>query len=154
MRLFASSTLLSRQGRRRREGEKEESPRTFLSVQSHLFPIKILFTPSEACCSTFACHVRMSVDAEELVNRSEVQKTYLRTSSGRRSVREEGGKSERTVETPLVGNVVDKEDTHSATVVSSGDGTEALLAGGIPLRTRKSRNEQEHQSPVSADTVS
>lgn len=33
---------------------------TFLSVQSHLFPIRILLTPSEACCSTFACQVLMS----------------------------------------------------------------------------------------------
>jgi hypothetical protein len=31
-----------------------------LSVQSHLFPIRILLTPSEACCSMFECHVRMS----------------------------------------------------------------------------------------------
>lgn len=27
---------------------------------SHLFPIRILLTPSEACCSMFECHVRMS----------------------------------------------------------------------------------------------
>ena len=30
------------------------------SSQSHLFPIRILLTPSEACCSTFENHVRMS----------------------------------------------------------------------------------------------
>ena len=34
---------------------------TRLSFQSDLFPIKILFTPSEACCSMLECHVRISV---------------------------------------------------------------------------------------------
>lgn len=33
---------------------------TFLSLQSHLLPMRILLTPSDACCSTLACHVRMS----------------------------------------------------------------------------------------------
>ena len=32
-----------------------------LSVQSDLLPMRILLTPSEACCSMFACHVLMSV---------------------------------------------------------------------------------------------
>ena len=32
-----------------------------LSVQSDLLPTRILFTPSDACCSMLACHVRMSV---------------------------------------------------------------------------------------------
>jgi hypothetical protein len=31
-----------------------------LSVQSDLLPTRILFTPSDACCSMLACHVRMS----------------------------------------------------------------------------------------------
>lgn len=30
------------------------------SDQSDLLPMRILFTPSDACCSMFACHVRMS----------------------------------------------------------------------------------------------
>ena len=34
---------------------------TLLSFQSDLFPIRILFTPSEACCSMLECHVRMSI---------------------------------------------------------------------------------------------
>jgi hypothetical protein len=33
---------------------------TFLSVQSHLFPTRILLTPSDACCSILECQVRMS----------------------------------------------------------------------------------------------
>jgi hypothetical protein len=33
---------------------------SLLSVQSDLFPIKILLTPSEACCSILECQVRMS----------------------------------------------------------------------------------------------
>ena len=33
---------------------------TLLSFQSDLFPIRILFTPSEACCSMLECHVRIS----------------------------------------------------------------------------------------------
>ena len=33
------------------------------SVQSDLLPMRILFTPSDACCSIFACHVRMSYEA-------------------------------------------------------------------------------------------
>jgi hypothetical protein len=32
----------------------------FLSVQSDLLPMSILFTPSDACCSMFACQVRIS----------------------------------------------------------------------------------------------
>jgi hypothetical protein len=36
----------------------------FLSVQSDLLPTSILFTPSEACCSTLECHVRMSIQCE------------------------------------------------------------------------------------------
>jgi len=35
---------------------------TLLSFQSDLFPIRILFTPSEACCSMLECHVRISRD--------------------------------------------------------------------------------------------
>lgn len=35
---------------------------TFLSTQSHLFPTRILFTPSEACCSMFECQVRTSAE--------------------------------------------------------------------------------------------
>lgn len=34
---------------------------TRFSSQSHLLPIRILLTPSVACCSTLANHVRMSV---------------------------------------------------------------------------------------------
>ena len=33
---------------------------TRLSSQSHLLPIRILLTPSVACCSTFSNQVRMS----------------------------------------------------------------------------------------------
>jgi len=36
------------------------SETTRFSVQSHLFPIRILWTPSVACCSTFWNHVRIS----------------------------------------------------------------------------------------------
>jgi len=32
----------------------------FFSVQSHLLPMRILLTPSEACCSMLECHVRIS----------------------------------------------------------------------------------------------
>lgn len=35
---------------------------TRLSSQSHLFPIRILFTPSVACCSTLENQVLMSKD--------------------------------------------------------------------------------------------
>lgn len=34
---------------------------TRFSSQSHLLPMRILLTPSVACCSTFANQVRMSV---------------------------------------------------------------------------------------------
>src|SRR6266404_6165322 len=36
------------------------SETALLSAQSDLLPMRILFTPSEACCSMFACQVRMS----------------------------------------------------------------------------------------------
>lgn len=38
----------------------------------------------------------------------------------------------RTVERSLVGDVVYEKNAHSTTVVGGGDGSEALLAGGIP----------------------
>lgn len=41
-------------------------------------------------------------------------------------------KKKHTLERPLIGHVVDKEDTHSTTVVSRGDGTETFLSCGIP----------------------
>lgn len=44
------------------------------SSQSHLLPIRILLTPSEACCSILACQVRMS----ELYSR------FRRETSGKR----------------------------------------------------------------------
>jgi hypothetical protein len=37
-----------------------------------------------------------------------------------------------TLERSLVGHIVDKQDAHGPAVVGSGDGAEALLAGGIP----------------------
>jgi hypothetical protein len=40
--------------------------------------------------------------------------------------------SKRTVETLLICDVVYKQDTHGTSVVSSCDGAEALLSGGIP----------------------
>jgi hypothetical protein len=40
--------------------------------------------------------------------------------------------SKRTVETLLICDVVDKEDTHGTSVVSSCNGAEALLSCGIP----------------------
>ena len=39
----------------------------------------------------------------------------------------------RTVERPLVGDVVHEQYTHSAAVIRGSDGPEALLAGSIPL---------------------
>lgn len=38
----------------------------------------------------------------------------------------------RTVETPLVRNIVDQQDAHGTAVVCRGDGPEALLAGCVP----------------------
>lgn len=38
----------------------------------------------------------------------------------------------RTVERPLVGDVVYQQDAHGTSVVRGGDGAEPLLAGGIP----------------------
>lgn len=33
---------------------------------------------------------------------------------------------------PLIRDIINKQDTHGASVVSGGDGAETLLAGGIP----------------------
>lgn len=51
MNLIPSSSASSR---------PSSSVTALLSVQSDLLPIRTLFTPSEACCSMLACHVRMS----------------------------------------------------------------------------------------------
>ena len=91
---------------------------TRFSSQSHLFPIRILLTPSLACCSTFENQVGMSAKTRRLA----------RGKRGR-------GKShgvKRTIEALLVRHVVDKQNTHGSTVVGGGDGAEALLACGIP----------------------
>jgi len=42
-------------------------------------------------------------------------------------------KGARTVERALVCYIVDEQDAHGATVVGSGDGAEAFLAGCVPL---------------------
>lgn len=85
-----------------------------LSDQSHLLPIRILFTPSEACCSMFACQVRMSAAGHET-------RVF------------QSGKRRRTVERAFVCYVVDKENAHSTPVVRCRDGPEAFLARSIPL---------------------
>ena len=41
------------------------SETTRFSDQSHLFPMRILWTPSVACCSTFWNHVRISTLCKE-----------------------------------------------------------------------------------------
>ena len=44
----------------------------------------------------------------------------------------EGRRGKRTVETLLIRHIVDQQNTHGASVVSGGDGAEALLTSGIP----------------------
>lgn len=114
---------------------------TRFSSQSHLLPMRILLTPSVACCSTFANQVRMSVKGScqpshawgvstgscgergcGVIRRAELR---CRSTVGK-------GEREHTVKRPLVRDVVDEEDAHGAAVVGGGDGAEALLAGGIP----------------------
>jgi hypothetical protein len=43
-----------------------------------------------------------------------------------------GCRNKRTIEALLVRHVVNQQDTHSATVISSSDGAETLLASSIP----------------------
>jgi len=40
--------------------------------------------------------------------------------------------AKRTVETLLIGNIVDEQNAHGSSVVGGGDGSESFLTGGIP----------------------
>lgn len=78
------------------------------SSQSHLFPMRILFTPGDACCSICACHVRTSTVSCNF-------QFFL------------------TGKALLVGHVVHDKDTHGAAVVRGGNGAETLLACRISI---------------------
>ena len=45
---------------------------------------------------------------------------------------DQGMRVKRTVETPLVGDIIHQQDAHGAAIVGGGDGAEALLARGVP----------------------
>lgn len=104
----------------------------FLSVQSDLLPINILFTPSEACCSTFECHVRISIPR--------IQLEVGRYAPEARAEEQQRLRDEwirgfvLTIEGLFVGNIVYQQNAHGASVVSRSNSTEALLAGSIPLQ--------------------
>ena len=66
------------------------------SVQSDLLPMRILLTPSEACCSMFACHVRMSACAARGGPRIHRPEEDRRRGQGRRKRGEEGRMGEET----------------------------------------------------------
>ena len=74
------------------------SETTRFSVQSHLFPIRILWTPSVACCSTFWNHVRISA-GKRVSNRFNIDGGY-------------------TIEGPLITDVINQEDSHCTAIVS------------------------------------
>jgi len=86
-----------------------------LSIQSDLLPIRILLTPSEACCSMFECQVWMS-DEFWAWDFWEIERNTL-----------------RTVEGSLVRDVVYQKNTHCSTVICCSDCSKALLACSIPL---------------------
>ena len=86
-----------------------------LSVQSDLLPIRILLTPSEACCSMFECQVRMS------------NEPWVLTSG------EIKGNGLRTVERALIRDIVYQKNTHCSTVICCSNCSKSLLACSIPL---------------------
>src|SRR3569833_121506 len=92
------------------------------SSQSHLLPIRILFTPSVACCSTLENQVRMSTSRVSCV--INFAGSELGWASNQPEV--------RTVEGSLVRHIVYQQDAHGASVVGRCDGAEPLLARRIP----------------------
>lgn len=87
------------------------------SFQSDLLPIRILFTPSDACCSIFACQARIS---EHGIRSSVIY------SVTRREMR-------LTIEGLLICDVVYQQDAHSTAVIGSCDSPEAFLSSSVPL---------------------
>ena len=59
-----------------------------------------------------------------------VQEIRRRGGGGRKRRREKEVK--RTIETLLIRHIVDQQDSHGTSVVSSSDGAEALLTSSIP----------------------
>jgi hypothetical protein len=59
---------------------------------------------------------------------------YGREGEGGRRERKErrSRRRKRTIETLLIRHIVNQQNTHSTTVISSSNGTEALLASSIP----------------------
>lgn len=121
------------------------SPTFLSSSQSHLLPIRILLTPSVACCSTFECQVRMSADdggwlsdqptcqrlncpSQLTVCMFPFPAAYILCPPQRTQT--------PTVEAAFVGQVKDEQNPHRTPVVGGGDCPEAFLAGGVPLRPR------------------
>lgn len=105
------------------------------SSQSHLLPIKILLTPSVACCSTFENHVRMS-------------RSHQLTSAGAK------GTSSPTVERAFIGHVVHQQYPHSSSVVCRRDRPEPLLTRGIPYLQLYSLPVQLDGSDLEVDAYS
>lgn len=50
------------------------------------------------------------------------------------SKRPQGPWQVRTVERPLVGDIIDEQDTHRSAVISGGDGSKPFLSSSVPLR--------------------
>ena len=84
------------------------------SSQSHLLPIRILLTPSVACCSTFENQVRIS----SVCQLSAAPRIWCR-----------GG---HTVKRALVSDIIYQQYTHSTSVICRRDCPESFLPRGVP----------------------
>ena len=93
-----------------------------LSVQSNLLPMRILFTPSDACCSILECQVRIS---GVVVTENGIL-VKLREGSGHLYWT-------LTVERLLVRNIVNQQNAHGSTVVRCCNCPKPLLTGCVPL---------------------
>jgi hypothetical protein len=100
---------------------------TRLSVQSDLFPISILLTPSAACCSMFECQLRISEPSivKYFYNLKIVRPTIKRT---------------------FIGDIVDEKNSHCTAIISGCYRTEAFLASSIPLQRLLDVQMQDAQS--------
>jgi hypothetical protein len=96
-----------------------------LSVQSDLLPIRILLTPSEACCSMVECHVRMSVTMMRKTQRINWKAFYIYD------------EERLTVKRLLVCNIIYQQNSHSSSIVCRRDGPKPFLTSSIPLFTAK-----------------
>ena len=89
--------------------------------------MRILLTPSVACCSTFENQARISIPITSQVSKpSPAQLLHLRC--GRFRV----GTTGHTVKTPLISNIINQQNPHSTPIIRRRNRAKPFLSRSIP----------------------